>query len=155
MSAVRDRISNDLKVAIKEKDEMKISTLRMIKTEIVKTETSEQSHDLDEAGFVQLLKSMKKQREESIEEYTKCERLDLADKERKEITIIDTYLPSQLSEEELTKLVTEAIAETGAKSMKEIGQVMKAAMAKAAGRADGKRVNALAKAQLSRPTESS
>ncbi|NUM36189.1 MAG: GatB/YqeY domain-containing protein [Candidatus Brocadiae bacterium] len=146
MGKIREKLAEDIKIALKEQNAVKISTLRMIKAELMKIEVDQK--DMDEAGFLQLVRSMKKQREESISEFKKANREDLIEIERKEMEILDLYLPAQLSSNELERLVDEAIAETGAKNVKSLGLVMKAVMAKAGGRADGKMVNAMAKEKL-------
>lgn len=150
MGKVKDRITEELKTAMKAKDEARISTLRMIKTEILKLEANEGGKEVEEAGFLQLVKTMKKQREESIEEFKKAGRNDLLAKEQSELAVLNTYLPSQLSDAEIETLVDAAIAETGAHDAKAMGMVMKAVMAKVEGRADGKRVNPIVKAKLSK-----
>ncbi|BBM82901.1 GatB/YqeY domain-containing protein [Candidatus Uabimicrobium amorphum] len=148
MSDVRSKISEDLKQAMREKNQDKVATLRMLKTEIVKQETSDKAKELDEKGLLKLLNTMKKQRLEAIEQYEKAERQELADQEKRELVIIEEYLPKQLSAEEITAIVKEAISEVGASDMKQMGQVMKSAVAKAAGRADGKAISAEVRKQL-------
>lgn len=149
MSDVRNKISEDLKQAMRDKNQDKVATLRMLKTEIVKQETSDKATQLDEKGLLKLLNTMKKQRLEAIEQYEKAQRQELADQEKRELAIIEEYLPKQLSAEEISALVTEAISEIGASDMKQMGQVMKSAVAKAAGRADGKVISAEVRKQLS------
>ena len=146
MGKIRENLSEDIKKALREQNAVKISTLRMIKAEVMKIEVDQK--DFDEAGFLQLIRTMKKQREESISEFKKGNREDLVEKEKQEIEILNIYLPTQLSSSELEPIVDEAIAETGAKNIKAIGLVMKAVMAKTGGRADGKQVNALVKEKL-------
>ncbi|WP_372368858.1 GatB/YqeY domain-containing protein [Candidatus Uabimicrobium sp. HlEnr_7] len=148
MSEVRDKISEDLKQAMRDKDQDKLGTLRMIKTEIVKKETSDKANELDENGLLKLLNTMKKQRVEAIEQYEKAGRQELADQEKREITIIESYLPKALSSEEIASIVKQAIEEVGATEMKQMGQVMKNAVAKAAGRADGKLISSEVRKQL-------
>ena len=148
MSDVRDKISEDLKQAMRNKEQDKLSTLRMIKTEIVKKETSESAKALDESGLVKLLNTMKKQRIEAIEQYEKANRQELADKEKKELEVIESYLPKALSADEISAIVQDAVSELGATDMKQMGQVMKIAVAKAAGRADGKVISAEVRKQL-------
>ena len=148
MSDVRNKISEDLKQAMRDKNQDKVATLRMLKTEIVKHETSDKAAQLDEKGLLKLLNTMKKQRLEAIEQYEKAQRQELADQEKRELAIIEEYLPKQLSAEEISAIVKEAISEVGASDMKQMGQVMKSAVAKAAGRADGKAVSAEVRKQL-------
>lgn len=149
MSAIRDNITAEIKTAMKAKDSARLATLRLIKAEIMKKETEKNASELDEAGMIRLLQTMKKQREDSIAAYEKGGRQELADKERAEIVILETFLPKQLSDEDLKALAAEVIAELGLIEMRQMGGAIKEVMARAAGGADGKRVSAAVKALLS------
>lgn len=149
MSEIRERISADLKSAIKAKEEVKIRTIRMIKAEIMNYETSGKDKVVDEEAFIKLLRTLKKQREDSIEQYRKVERDDLAEKEVEEVKVIEEYLPKALSKEELESIIKKVIEETEAKSMKDMGKVMKKANAEIAGRADGKTISTIVRTLLS------
>lgn len=148
MSAVRDLISSELKAAMKARDKMRLDTIRLIKSEILKAETSKGSAELDEQGLIKLLQTMKKQRMDSIDQFEKGGRPELAEKEKQEIEVIESFLPQQLSDEEVTALVDAVVTELGATDMKGMGPVMKEVTARAAGRADGKRLSGAVRARL-------
>src|ERR687895_182872 len=139
--SLRERITNDLTTAMKAKDAARLSTLRMVKAAVQNREI-EKGGELSEEETTKALQSMLKQRRDSVEQYEKAGRAELAEKERAEITVIEEYLPRAASREEIEQAVADAIAETGATSMKEMGAVMKAAQARLAGRnADGRTVS--------------
>jgi uncharacterized protein YqeY len=146
---LKDKIIADMIAAMKAKDAERTSTLRMIKAAITNRE-KDGGADVTDEDVLKLLRSQVKQRRDSVEQYEKGGRQDLADKEKAEIVIIEAYLPQSASQEEIDQAVSEAITETGASSMKEMGAVMKAAMARLAGKnADGKMVSDVVKAKLS------
>ena len=135
--------------AMKAKDAARTSTLRMLKAAITNRE-KEGGSEISAEDVLKLLRSQLKQRRDSVEQYQKGGRQDLADKEQAEIVIIEEYLPQGASAEEIAQAVAAAVAETGAASMKDMGAVMKAAMARLAGKnADGKAVSEAVKAKLS------
>src|SRR5207248_8290831 len=143
------KIISDMTAAMKAKDAARTSTLRMVKAAIMHRE-KEGAGELNDDDVLKLLRSQMKQRRDSVEQYQKAGRQDLADKETVEIAVIESYLPQAASEAEIEQAVSDAIAETGATSMKEMGAVMKAAMAKLAGKnADGKTVSETVKKKLS------
>jgi uncharacterized protein len=145
---LRDRISGDLTAAMKEKNPERLSVLRMMKTAIRNREIDERG-ELDDARAIQVLSTMIKQRKDSIEQFSRGGRQDLADKEAREITVIEGYLPAAVSDEEIGQMVDEVVRETGAQSLKDIGSVMKLCMARFAGKlVDGKKVNAAVKQRL-------
>ena len=147
--ALKDQIIADMTAAMKAKDAARTSTLRMLKAAITNRE-KEGGDALTDEDVMKLLRSQMKQRRDSVEQYQKAGRQDLVDKERAELAIIETYLPQAASQEEVDQAVANAIAETGASSMKDMGAVMKAAMAKLADKnADGKTVSDTVKAKLS------
>jgi uncharacterized protein len=134
--------------AMKAKDTARTSTLRMLKAAIVNRQI-EKGGELDEEELLKLLRTQLKQRRDSVEQYLKGSRQDLADKETAEIAVIEGYLPQAASQEEIDQAVAAAIAETGATSMKEMGAVMKAVMPRLAGKnADGRAVSETVKKQL-------
>lgn len=142
--ALTEQIQQDLVAALKAHDELRLSTLRMMKSAIQYRKV-EAGHDLDDAEVHKVFGTMIKQREDSAEQFTAGARPELAAKEKAEIAIIEGYLPRALSPEEIEATVREAIAETGAASPKDMGKAMKAAMARFQAqkqRADGKLVNA-------------
>lgn len=139
--SLTSQIDSDLKVAMKSSNKAAISTLRLVKSAL-KYKQIEKGEDLTDDDVVSVLSSLVKQRRDSIEQYEKAGRDDLATVEKTEIEVIQQYLPSQLSDEEIDAVVRETIAELGASGQKDIGNVMKAVMPKVKGRADGKKVNA-------------
>jgi uncharacterized protein YqeY len=134
-----DTINEDLKKAIKEKNEIKISVLRQIKNQITNTEIKK-GRTLSDEEIGEAIFSLVKSHNESIESFKSGNRPDLVEKEEKELSVLKTYLPEQLSEEDLKKIISETIAETGATSVKDIGKVMGKLMPKVKGRADGAKV---------------
>lgn len=148
MSQIRQRISDDIKTAMKAKDKVRLDTLRLVKAEIIKKETASGAGEMDEAGLIQMLQTMKKQRMDSIDQFKKGGRDDLAAKEQAEVEIIETLLPAQLSDDELNQIVADTAAEIGADGPKSMGPLMKALKEKIAGRADGKRISQAVKTHL-------
>jgi uncharacterized protein len=147
--AFADKIQKDLTDAMRAKDELRLSVLRMVKSAITYKET-EKRKSLDEAESIQLLQTLVKQRKESIEQFTKGGRKDLVDKETKELAIIESYLPAGASEAEMDAAIRRAISETGANSMKQMGAVVKAAKAALEGKTvDGKALSDRVRARLS------
>jgi uncharacterized protein YqeY len=133
-----DRIQSDLTAAMKEKDELRLSVLRMVKSAL-KLKEIDKMRPLDDMESLQVLQTLVKQRKESVEQFTHGGRQDLADKEAKEIKIIEQYLPAAPSDQDMHRAIEEAITESGADSLKQMGAVVKAARAKLEGKAvDGK-----------------
>lgn len=133
-----DRIQNDLTAAMKTKDELRLSVLRMVKSAL-KNKEIEKLRPLDDMESLQVLQTLVKQRRESIDQFTKGGRKDLAEKEAKEIAIIERYLPAAPTDEEIHRAIEEAIGEAGADSLKQMGAVIKAAKARLEGKTvDGK-----------------
>lgn len=144
---LKERITEDMKSAMRASDKERLSTIRMVQAAIKQREVDERIA-LDDAQVLAVLEKMVKQRRESIAAFEQGGRADLADKEKAEIAVLTAYLPEQLSEAEVDALIRAAIAETGAASMKDMGKVMGAVKAKAAGRADMGAVSARIKAAL-------
>jgi uncharacterized protein len=145
---LRDQINGDLTTAMKAKDPLRLSVLRMMKAAIKNKEIDLRA-ELDDAQVIQVLSTLIKQRKDSIEQFTHGGRLDLADKEAAEVKIIEQYLPVAVSDDEIAKTVDEVVRETGASSPKDIGTVMKQCMARFAGKlVDGKAVNAAVRSRL-------
>ena len=146
---LKEQIIADMTAAMKAKDASRTSTLRMVKAAIMNRE-KESGTPIDDEDVLKLLRSQVKQRRDSVEQYQKANRQDLAEKETTEIAVIESYLPQAASAEEIDEAVVEAIAETGATSMKDMGAVMKASMAKLAGKnAEGRFVSETVKKKLS------
>ena len=147
--SLKDKITSDLTSAMKAKDVERLSVLRMVKANLMNRKI-EKGGELTDEEVTKALQTLVKQRRDSVEQYEKAGRNELAAKEKTEITVLEDYLPQAASKEEIEKAVDEAMAETGASSMKEMGAVMKAAQAKLAGKsADGKTVSETVKAKLS------
>jgi uncharacterized protein len=146
--SLKDQIIADMTAAMKAKDVARTSTLRMLKAAMVNREI-EKGGELDDEELSKLLRSQLKQRRDSVDQYQKGGRQDLAEKETTEIAVIEGYLPQAAAAEEIEQAVAAAIAETGATSMKEIGAVMKAAMVLLAGKnPDGRTVSETVKKKL-------
>ena len=144
-----EQIVSDLTAAMKAQDAQRTSTLRMVKAAMMNRKI-EQGSELSDDDVQKLLRSLVKQRRDSIEQYEKAGRQELVDKEAAEITVIEAYLPQAASADEIEAAVGAAIAETDATSMKDMGKVMKAVQAALAGKnADGKQVSEIVKAKLS------
>jgi uncharacterized protein YqeY len=145
---LNEKIVADITAAMKAKDADRLGTLRMVKSNLMNRKI-EKGSDLTDDEVIKALQSLVKQRRDSIEQYEKAGRQELADKEAAEIGFIEVYLPQAASIEEIEQAVADAIAETGASSMKEMGTVMKAAQAKLAGKtADGRMVSETVKSKL-------
>ena len=147
--SLKERITSDMTAAMKSKEAARLSTLRMVKAAVQNREI-EKGGELTDEELTKLLQSLVKQRRDSVEQYEKAGRAELAEKERAEIVVIEGYLPQAATREEIERAVAEAVAETGASSLKEMGAVMKAALARLAGRnADGKAVSEAVRSKLS------
>lgn len=147
MSSLSDQIMADMKQAMKDKDKIKLNTVRMIKSALM-NEKIKLGHDLSADEELTVLNREKKQREESIAEFTKAKRDDLVNSTKKELAVVEKYMPKQLSKEELDDIVKKTVSDVGAKSKSDFGKVMKALMPKIKGRADGKEASALVKNHL-------
>lgn len=146
--SLHDRLSEDLKRAMKDKDQLRMDVIRMMKAAILNKEL-ELKKELDDADMSRVMTALVKQRRESVEQYEKANRADLASKELKEIDIIQHYLPQALSHEDILRVIEAAIEETGAKALKDMGVVMKSVMAKLIGQTiDGKQLSDLVRAKL-------
>jgi uncharacterized protein len=146
--AIVDEVSAAIAGAMRSKDQTRLGALRMLKAALM-NRAVEKGRDLDDAEARQVVTSLVKQRRDSIEQFTKGGRQDLADKETAEIAVLEAYLPPAADPASIERAVTEAIAESGASSPKDVGRVMKAAMARLAGQnVDGKTVSDLARKKL-------
>ncbi|MBK6362008.1 MAG: GatB/YqeY domain-containing protein [Saprospiraceae bacterium] len=143
------KINNDLKEAMKNKDQAALRGIRAIKAAILLFKTDGSGQDLNEEKEIKLLQKLMKQRQDSLDIYVKQNRDDLAIVEREEMEIIQRYLPEQMNEEELKKVIQNIISETGASGIKDMGKVMGLASQKLSGKADGKTIAALVKDSLS------
>ncbi|WP_121970649.1 GatB/YqeY domain-containing protein [Leptolyngbya sp. BC1307] len=148
---LKDHISDEIKTAMKAKDKLRLETVRGIKKVILEKESEIRAkgrEELNEEEELAVLTQLAKQRRDSITQYTDAGRPDLADKEAQELTILEEYLPAQLSDAEVEAAVDEVIAQTGASSPRDMGKVMGPAMKRLQGQADGGKVQAIVKAKL-------
>jgi len=145
---LRDKVNADIAAAMKSKEATRLSALRMLKAAIM-NKGIEKAHDLDDAEVMQVISSLVKQRRDSIEQFGKAGRTDLMEKEKAEIAVLELYLPPAASSSDIDAAVDEAIVETGASSVKDMGKVMKAVMPRLAGKnADGRLVNEAVRRKL-------
>jgi hypothetical protein len=150
--SLKDRIGEDIKAAMKAKDKIRLETVRSIKKAILEKEVALRpsgQDSLTEEQEIELLAQQAKQRRDSIEQYQNANREDLAAKEAQELTIIESYLPKQLDDEELNTVIEEIIASVEATTIQDLGKVMVVAMKQLKGKADGKKIQALVRSKLS------
>ncbi len=143
-----EKIDEELKGAMKARQELKVSCLRMLKAAAANTAIQKGKPGLEDAEMLEVIAKLIKQREESVEAYTKGNRPELAEKERREAALLKGYLPAQLPDAELKAIIQATVQETGAGGPQGMGAVMKAVMPKVAGRADGAKVSQLVKEAL-------
>lgn len=146
--SLSDKIMADMKTAMKNHDKTALNTIRMIKSALM-NEKIKLGHDLTPDEELTVLNREKKQREEAIEEFAKAKRSDLVEETKKELAVVEKYMPKQMSNDELEAAVKETIDEVGAKGKSDFGKVMKALMPKIKGRADGKAASQAVRDQLS------
>jgi uncharacterized protein YqeY len=139
----QERLAQEIKVAMLARDADRLSALRMLKSSIGYTQIEKKTENLSEPDFIAVVQREVKKRRDSIEQFEKGGRPELAEKEKREISVLETFLPKALTPEELEQLVKATIQELGAVSKKEMGSVIKAVQAKAAGRADGKTISGI------------
>ena len=144
---LREKIDADTKVALKSGEKDKVSTLRMLNAAL-KNKQIDKRRPLTEEEVIETVRSLIKQRKDSIEQFAKGGRQDLVDKETAEVAVLEMYLPQQLAREELEAMVRDAISQTGAQGARDMGKVMKALIPMVGGRADGKLVSELVKNAL-------
>lgn len=145
--SLQEQLTQDMKTAMKQKDQVRLSIIRLVRS-AMKNREIELGKELEDEEVLKVISTLAKQHKDSIEQFEKGGRTDLVEKEQAELDVLETYLPQQLTEEELSVLVQEAIREVGASSAKDMGKVMKHLMPQIQGRADGKLVNQLVKSQL-------
>lgn len=145
--SLKQKLQEDLKSSMKNKDTVRKSVVTLIRASIKQYEVDNRV-ELDDEGIIDIISKQMKQRRDSLEEFAKANRQDLVSETESEIEVLKEYLPQQLSEEELNKIVKETISELGATSMKDMGKIMSAMMPKVKGKADGKQINELVKANL-------
>lgn len=148
---LEEKILNDYKEAMKSRDILKSSVLSFLRADMMNVAVAKKKNKLDDSEVISVIKKQIKQRQDSIEQFTKGNRLDMAEKEKKELVVLKTYLPPELSVDEIKKIIEEAVVLTGAQGIKDMGKVMKEVNNKIAGQADGKLVSDLVKERLSKP----
>lgn len=145
---LREKISADVKAAMIAKDSVKLNTLRFLQAAIKNKEIDSRPEPITADDVMAVVKKLVKQRKESIEQFQAAGRADLVDQETAELKVMEVYLPSQMSKEQIEQIVTEVIAATGAKTIKDMGTVMKEVQARTAGSADGKTISEVIKSKL-------
>ncbi len=145
---IREKIMADVKSAMVSRDTLKLNTLRFLQSAIKNKEIELRPNPISLEDVMTVIKKIVKQRKESIEQFSTAGRQDLVDQEAAELKIMETYMPAQMSKDQVEKLVSEVIASTGAKSIKDMGSVMKEAQARSGGLADGKMMSEIIKAKL-------
>lgn len=143
------KIMNEIKDAMKAKDSVKLGTLRFLQSAIKNREIELRPNPINDEEVMAVIKKLVKQRKESIDQYKAGNRQDLVDQETAELKILETYLPAQMSREQVEKLVADVMTATGAKTIKDMGPVMKEVLAKSGGAADNKLVSEIVRAKLS------
>ena len=149
--SLKDKITEDIKAAMKAKEKVRLETVRSIKKVILEEEVNAREagkESLTETQEMDLLARLAKQRRDSIKQYTQAGRQELADQEAAELAIIEGYLPKQLSDDEISQIIDEVIVQVGASSAKDMGKVMGPVMQQLRGKADGKKVQEIVKAKL-------
>lgn len=144
---LKDGLTADYKKAMKDGDKLKVSTIRLILSEIKNAEIAKRA-ELDEDELLTVVSREARKRKESIEEFGKGGRQDLVEKEERELEIIESYMPEQLSEEEVRRMIEETIADVGASSASDLGRVMGKLMPRLKGKADGKKANQIVREML-------
>jgi hypothetical protein len=147
---LEEKILNDYREAMKNKDTLKASVLSFLRADMLNAAIAKKKNKLDDQETVAVIRKQIKARQDSIEQFTKGNRLDLAEKEKKESEILKSYLPPQLCEEKIKKIIEEVIVATAAQGTKDMGMVMKEVTAKIAGQADGKLVSDLVRERLAK-----
>jgi len=146
--SLEEKLVDEMKQAMKSNDKLRLSTIRMIRSAI-KNKEIEQRKKLDDEGIFKVIQGMLRKSEESIEQFKAGGRMDLVEKEQKEIETMKSFLPQPLSREEILRIIDQSIEETQASSLKDLGKVMKSVMPRLEGKADGKLINQLVKEKLS------
>ncbi|MCX5668716.1 MAG: GatB/YqeY domain-containing protein [Candidatus Omnitrophica bacterium] len=147
-----EKIFDDYKEAMKARDSLKSSVLSFLRADMLNLATAKKKDRLDDAEIITVIRKQIKQRQDSIEQFTSGGRLEMADKEKKELDILKNYLPAELSAEEIKQLIEEVVITIGANGVKDMGKVMKELSIKLAGKADGRLVSDLVKQRLNDPS---
>jgi uncharacterized protein len=145
---IREKITADVKSAMLAKDSVKLNTLRFLQSAIKNKEIDSRPEPITAEDVMAVIKKLVKQRKESIEQFTTANRMDLADQESAELKVLEAYMPTQMGQADVEKIVNDVIAAVGAKSVKDMGTVMKETQVRTAGLADGKMISEIIKAKL-------
>jgi len=145
---LEEKLLNDFKQAMKDKDSAKVSTLSFLRAQISYSALEKKKKTLDDSECLAVIRKLIKQHQDSIEQFTTGSRLDLAEKEEKELGILKAYLPQEMPVDSIKKIINEAVAGVSAQGIKDMGKVMKEVMAKVSGQADAKTVSDLVKERL-------
>jgi hypothetical protein len=151
---LEEKILSDYKEAMKSRDTLKSSILSFLRADMMNVAMARKKPKLDDSEAIAVIKKQIKQHLDSVDQFTKGNRLDMAEKETKELEVLKTYLPPELSIDEIKKIIEEIVSALGAQDMKDMGRVMKEATLKIAGQADGRLVSDLVKERLSKPLPS-
>jgi len=149
--SLEEKILNDYKEAMKARDQLKSSVLNFLRADLMNVGMAKKKAKLDDNDVVSVIKKQIKQRQDSIEQFTKGARIEMAEKETQEMQILKSYLPPELSLDEIKKIIEEAVGVTGASTLKDMGKIMKEVNTKVAGQADGKLVSDLVRERLKFP----
>ena len=145
---IREKITADVKSAMLAKDSVKLNTLRFLQSAIKNKEIDSRPTPITADDVMAVIKKLVKQRKESIEQFSAANRMDLADQEAAELKVLEAYMPTQMGQADVEKIVNDVIGAVGAKSVKDMGTVMKETQARTAGQADGKMISEIIKAKL-------
>ncbi|MBP7835867.1 MAG: GatB/YqeY domain-containing protein [Candidatus Omnitrophica bacterium] len=148
---LEEKILNDYKEAMKARDSLKSSVLSFLRADMMNLAVAKKKKALDDSEVITVIKKQIKQRQDSIEQFTKGDRIEMAEKEKKELELLKPYLPPEISGDEIKKVIEEVMAATAASGMKDMGRVMKEVNARIAGQADGKLVSDLVRERLLKP----
>jgi len=148
---LEEKLMNDYKEALKAKDTLRASALNFLRAQILNVAIAKKKKKLDDEEVLAVIKKQAKERQDSIEQFQKGGRVDLADKESRELEILKAYLPPALPQDQIQKIIDEVVSDIGDQGLKDMGRVMKEVNAKCAGKADGKTVSELVRERLSRP----
>ena len=147
--SLSEKLAKEMKNALKQRDKIRLSTIRLIRDAILKREIEQGRESLDDDGITKVISTMVRKSEEAVEDFKRGDRQDLVDQENQQLEILRSFLPQQLSMEEVRSLINDAVQEAGAADLKDLGKVMKILMPKISGRADGGTVNQMVRERLS------
>lgn len=150
--SLEEKIASDFREAMKARDQLKTATISFLRSELKYRAIEKRQDQLDDAEVAGVIKRLIKQRQESIAQFERGQRMDLVDKETKELQILKSYLPEEMTDADLARIVDGAVAACGASTMKDMGRVMKEVAARTAGRADNRRASEMVRRKLERPS---